>query len=108
MNTATPSRPDWSTRERDACDTLGEALARQGYVIWRPKAGEWAVMDPLHIGEYRTVKSLSQYRPPEEWWSRLWCDCARYETADGACVHKAAVWHEIKKPSPWRMYHEGY
>ena len=108
MPTGTAGRPDWETRDPQACEHLGEALSKIGYVIWRPKTGEWAVMDPARNGEYRTVRSLVQNVPVDDWERRLWCDCARFENAEKPCVHKAAVYHEVRKPSPWRMYHDGY
>lgn len=108
MPTETTIRPDWETRDPQACDRLGEALARQGYVYYRARTGEWLVVDPSLKDGYRTVRSLSALADKDDWAQRLWCDCVHFTTADAPCVHKAAVYHEVKKPSQYRMYHEGH
>lgn len=102
------TRPDWGTRDPQACERLGEALSRRGYVFWDAKKREWIVLDPEHPGEWRQVRALSDSAEPQLWWLRLWCECSRLTAADSPCVHKAAVYYEVNKPSQYRMYREGY
>lgn len=102
------TKPDWDTRDPQACERLGEALSKQGYVYYRSKSGEWLVVDPSMKDGYHTVRSLATNVPVDDWCLRLWCDCIHFDKADSPCVHKAAVYYEVKKPSQYRMYHEGY
>lgn len=102
------TKPDWNTRDPQAAEELGRRLATAGYVIWQSRGSVWIVLQPGKEGTYHRVHVDPTKSPRDPWWVWLMCDCNQAPGYCEPCVHKAAVVHETKKPSPYRMYHEGY